>query len=197
MESHCSKFMLPVWPALAVIWLLSACQTVPKDVSGAKPVSVDMPFVAEARMSIRHEERGVSGKLLWRHALETDVVQLYSPFGQQIASIQRVNQTYYLLQNKQVILTTDKADALLQDHLGYTVPVAQLPSWLLGIPVASQFKQNQSSAYATITADGWALQYDGFLKVDRYLLPTKITATKGQTQIRLIIDRWQIGSASS
>ena len=187
----------PFWQSCFVLWcllfLLTACQTVPVDYSKARSVDSDRAFYLEARIAVRDEDQAISGKMTWQHGIKSDNLALYSPFGQKVITIERAGARYRLTQGPRVLAETEKIDALIMQTIGYPIPVTQLHLWVLGVPVSQKTASQAPPPYSVLTADGWTLRYDEFKEINGYVLPVRMQFSNAKSSIKIAVDSWRLG----
>lgn len=89
---------------------------------------------------------------------------------------------------------TDDPEAWLQQHAGWTFPVAGLRWWALGLSAPDSPAQTTFDAQgrlATLTQDGWTLQYNEYQDVQGLDLPRRFEAASAQITLKLVIDNWR------
>lgn len=82
------------------------------------------------------------------------------------------------------------AGLLLREATGWDIPVAALRFWLRGLPVEADATQYQFDAHQRLIGldqDGWRIDFENH-RADG--LPGRITATRGESRVRLVIDQW-------
>mgnify|MGYP005822736819 CR=1 FL=1 len=170
---------------------LAGCSVMPVlPVGDAKLPSAVMPFSFEGRLTVRHSDESIAGKISWKHQLTQDQIRLLSPFGQQVAAIIRHNDLYQLTDGK-VVIESENIQSLTTEQLGYTLPVNSMPSCVLGIPALPFTRQHQSLPIH-INVHPWTLSYEAYTIQEGYLLPIKMTFSTQDLTVRLIVDRWNI-----
>ena len=86
------------------------------------------------------------------------------------------------------------ASALLREATGWDIPVASLRYWLRGLPAEGEVTTYWFGAGQQLVGleqGGWRIDFTR----DGAALPTRITATRGESRVRLVIDQW--GDAAS
>lgn len=209
--------------------LLNACQhaSVSPSVTPSNTVPVDeltkrhaqqltaiQTFKLESKIAIQHAGKGHSGRLLWQHAPTQDQLQLLSPFGQQVAVIERTAQQASLVDQQQRTHTASNVETLTQALLGWSLPLTGLPYWAVGLPSPDQPAQTQYNATGYLQAlvqDGWQIQYDDYrlltpplnssdqiighvmlpYSIDLQRLPSANQGAEPGLKIRLRVQAWQ------
>jgi outer membrane lipoprotein LolB len=87
------------------------------------------------------------------------------------------------------------AQRLLQDRLGWDVPLVDLSSWVRGLRAPSLPAQVQYDAHelpAVIEQDGWRIEYRDWFADRNPPLPRKVFASKSDARVRMVIEQWKI-----
>ena len=121
---------------------------------------------------------------------------LEAPFGQGVFRIDAIEPgVYELLLPDGQLFANSTAEALLQDVVGWSLPISGLDYWVRGLPRPddSYSRRVDSGGRARwIYQDGWDITYlDYFDAADKPALPRRLRL-KGETvTLRLVIERWQ------
>lgn len=90
------------------------------------------------------------------------------------------------------------ASALLRDATGWDIPVAALGCWLRAVAAdPARFGDVRvgfaaDGAPVRIEQGGWVVDYSGWKPdpVSRLPMPSRINAQRGDSRVRLVVDRW-------
>lgn len=90
------------------------------------------------------------------------------------------------------VLHGDSAETLLQEALGWRVPVAQLVDWVRALRAspAAQISFRDDGLPQEIREAGWTVRYLDYDQADPPM-PRKLFAEQGDYRVRLAIQRWQ------
>lgn len=182
---------------LAGLLFLAGCATTPL-ASLPPPARADLgQFALEARFALRTERpheavQSASGRLSWRHTADGDSIFVANPLGQGIAEI-HVNAAGAELRqgDGQVRHSADPA-ALLQTLTGYTLPLAELPAWLLGRPSSSsRLEADPAGRPRRLVDSGWRIDYD-YDSDAADAPPARLTLQRdNELELRLRIEEWR------
>ena len=81
----------------------------------------------------------------------------------------------------------------LQVMYGWTIPVASLRYWALGIPDPSEFAFTDFDEEGQLTSlkqGNWHVQFAQYRDGGGQLMPRRLLAVSGDNKVRLIIDNW-------
>ena len=93
------------------------------------------------------------------------------------------------------------ARLLLLEATRWDIPVEALSAWVRGIPADERIFGNDDIVFgddgrlSRLSQDGWLIAYDDWQHVSGQPveLPHRLTATRGEARVRLVVDAWQTG----
>lgn len=91
--------------------------------------------------------------------------------------------------------TAQSPETLLAEHWGFSLPVSNLTYWVRGLPVPNMPQQTQFDSYnrlASLTQQGWNVQYLDYTQVSSVELPSRIFITSPSLKTRIVINTWKI-----
>lgn len=161
--------------SLAAALLVAACATVPPE-----PVPLDgLPaaFEMAGRLSVAQGGRGEILRLRWTHAPEADGWVLATPVGTEVARIERTAAGLTVLRPGEEPVSAASFSDLTESLLGAALDERLLVAWLHGRPLAGPA--------------GWAVTIDESRTVGDQPLARRITATRGDTVVKLVVDNYR------
>jgi outer membrane lipoprotein LolB len=172
--------------AAAAAMLAAACATAPPQV--VSPGS----FAVVGRVAVRYGDEAASGRVVWQHSDATDDLIISTPLGQGVAEITRRGGVYTLVTTDGRRHSAADPERLTQEVLGYALPLGGLPDWVQarpepGIEAATRY---EGERLAELRQRGWLIDYSGYDEAGR--LPKRVRLTRGDLDIRLVIDEWQL-----
>ena len=198
------------WHWLAVMLVLTGCaglQTTPQQ--SASPPEVHQQHLAtladihafdvQGRIGVQTEGRGFSGATKWHHAGERDTIGLFSPLGGQVAYIERSPSRVVLTDGDGKTYEARDAETLTQQTMGWTLPMRGLPDWSLGRPTKDPIELavwDAQGKLIRLKQSGWDIQYQAYMAVDGHQLPSRITMVSPKLNLKLLVERWQLGAAA-
>ena len=152
----------------------------------------DEAFAVSGRFAVRYGTDGGSGQLAWQHTRGGDVVSIRNPIGSTLAEIRRADGVYELDTPDRPTERARDPDDLTERALGWRLPLRGMPWWLRGL-AAPDLPLDAPETGATadpalLRQAGWTIQY--LSRHARNGLPERLTLTRGDLQIRLILDDW-------
>lgn len=180
---------------LMLALLNAACVTQPQRVSGSSTVGSAgelQTWSANGKIGVSGVEQSGSGSFSWHQQATLSKVQVRGPVGTGSLQI-TLNGTQLSMQssdgaqyNAEQVLTE------LQTRLGVAVPVTQLRYWLLGVPGPGNFKWLETNS--VLEQDGWHIVYGEWLQHGALRVPAKLTLTREQLRIVMVVQGWQLDS---
>ncbi|WP_296228344.1 lipoprotein insertase outer membrane protein LolB [Ralstonia sp. UBA689] len=200
---------MPIARALGALMLGAAC-TVFSGCASLRPANdlfagaqdTDATITRyQGRFSARYmqgnAEQSAVGSFLWRER-GTDVqLELMSPLGQTLAIVSQSPQGATLELPNQPPRRAPEVDTLMQDALGFSLPVSGLRDWLRARPAPdtpARVARDAQSRPETIVQNGWTVHYVAWAddaSADariRRLDLDRPQGTNGPLSVRLVLD---------
>ncbi|MFM0719971.1 lipoprotein insertase outer membrane protein LolB [Paraburkholderia strydomiana] len=159
--------------AAAAVVALAGCASVkpqgPSTSNAATSVTAQTSRAYQGRFAIQYndqngKQRNAYGNFSWQETGDTVTLQLRNPLGQTLAIVTSSPSAATLeLPNRQP-LTADNVTTLMQEALGFALPVEGLRYWLQPSPAPTSRAKTekdpeQPSRLKQITQDGWTVDY--------------------------------------
>jgi outer membrane lipoprotein LolB len=151
----------------------------------------------EGRLGITNSEdsRGSgSGSLSWTEQGGNYVFTVDGAFGNSFRLSGGPDGALLEGLGKQPLRDAD-AEALMQRAVGWSVPLAELRAWVLGLRAAgsqAQLSYGADRLPVVLQQDGWRVEYRAWDTTRQPALPTFVVATKPPYAVRLAIKSWQL-----
>jgi len=192
---------------------LSACKSLPQRTSTANsPLSTEQrsaqlrecrDFRLSGKLAVSqvtaNGSDGGSGRFQWQQTGEVIEFRLSAPLSNQTWQLQGLPGAYALTDSKGQVMQNASAEQLIQDASGWTLPVTQLRSWVLGLPTNSAMQSTQTryqdGTLKQFSERGWQVDYLSYTKAEPRL-PIKIkavlkTADKSKASVKFIVQDWR------
>lgn len=149
-----------------------------------------------ARAAIKLEGAAYNVGIRWQRQADKSTILLEAPFGQGVIRIESgADGTYQLRLPDGRVFVRDSAETLLEDMIGWSLPVSGLGYWIRGLP-------RPESAYTpvldpqgrarSISQDQWMISYIDYFAPDGVRqLPRRVRLVSDQVTFKMIIERWQ------
>lgn len=161
-------------------------------VAGVAPVN----FELMGRLSAKNGKQGFSGGVRWRHTNTDDEIHLLSPFGQIVAQIQRNQDVVLLTTSEQKIYRAADVENLIEQVLGWRLPVLGLQYWVRGVSsptTKSEMDLDIDGRVIAIRQDGWEILYSSYFpsQLIQAARPRALVLNHSDIKIKLVIDNWE------
>ena len=150
-----------------------------------------------ARAALRLEGEAYNIGIRWQRQRDGRfMVLLEAPFGQGVFRIDANEPGVYrlLLPDGQSFENTT-AEALLEDAVGWSLPISGLDFWIRGLPhpqSAYSHRLDSSGRARSIRQDGWDIEYiDYAASTDGLQLPRRMRLVDEPVIFKLVIEHWQ------
>ncbi|ASV97285.1 lipoprotein insertase outer membrane protein LolB [Paraburkholderia aromaticivorans] len=159
--------------AAAAAVALAGCASVkpqgPSTSNAATSVTAQTSRAYQGRFAVQYndqngQQRNAYGNFSWQETGDTVTLELRNPLGQTLAVVTSSSASATLeLPNRQP-LTADNVSTLMQNALGFVLPVEGLRYWLQPSPAPTSRAKTekdpeQPSRLKEITQDGWTIDY--------------------------------------
>lgn len=152
-------------------------------------------FVLKGRVA----EAGIAGgrgDLDWTQSGERIDLRITGPLGVGALAISG-NRDSVEIRSKEGVVTTRSPESYMQQQLGWSLPLARLRYWALGIPAPGLIDEQPREVLLDDVGRalrfeqlGWSIEYTEYQTVNSLALPRKLTVASGGRRFRLVIDEW-------
>ncbi|MDF2530169.1 MAG: lolB2 [Gammaproteobacteria bacterium] len=150
---------------------------------------------ASGVMGIRNDTQAVSANFNWKQTGNQFVIQLSGPLNLGAEVLQGQPGQISLSDNKGQVVKADNAEDLMQQTLGWSMPVEGLVYWIKALPVSqNQYHSslNSNGTLASLSQQGWAINYESYQVVNGLPMPHKIIMQQAAWRIVIVINNWQL-----
>lgn len=145
------------------------------------------------RVGVRAGAEGFNGKLWWRQDGIVFRARVSGPLGVGTIFINGDRGELTLTDKDGIVTELEDAEAELRQRYGWTIPVASLRYWALGIPdpaAAAELGMDSEGRLENLSQRGWDVTIDQYAEGGGQLMPRRLTAIADDIRVRLIIDSW-------
>lgn len=181
---------------------LAACESTPlRTVDGEdwlrhqQQVAAQERWLMQGRVAIRYAEEGGQGLLHWRQQDESYDLRFYDALNRLQLHIEGNGNGVKLHARNGDVREASNAESLMQDYLGWAVPVDALRYWVRGLPEPSmEIRESQmSNSRLTQLAQGdWQIQYQRYEEVEGIWLPDLLKINAPDLIIKLVVEKWSL-----
>jgi outer membrane lipoprotein LolB len=193
--------------ALCLLVLLQACASTPLQQAANSAASQVLyqqhlrdlaainSFSLQGRIGVQADGKGFSGSLHWQHSVNRDDIELFSPLGGQVASIQKTAAQVTLIESNGKHSSAENAETLTAEVLGWRLPLSGLADWSLGRPTQNAVLHStwdERGFLRTLKQDGWDIEYQAYSAYDGQFLPTKMSLRSEKLNLKLVVEMWLV-----
>ena len=184
-----------LFPIALLLALVAGCATPPAQQRLPASNAAIRDFALEGRIAVKVDSKGYSANLKWRHAGEVDAVRLLSPVGTTIARLDANPGGAELVAADRKVYRSQDVESLTREILGWDLPLQGLQHWVVGrtdpgLPVTNEERDGRNRL-TRFTQNGWTVAYQAY--ADDGVMPKRMTMIREALNLRLLIDRWDLG----
>ena len=146
------------------------------------------------KIGIRSEKESGSAVVFWLQRQDYFDIRLSGPLGQgSTRLIGRQGAVSLEIANRGTFQATS-AEELMQQQLGWSLPVEHLLWWVRGLPAPyskSKLQLDSNSLLAKLEQDQWQVEYLSYRTENNLQLPERIKLSGAGLNITLVIKEWQ------
>ncbi len=183
-------------PLLLWLYLLGGCSVLPT--SPISPVRLVQPdsasFTLNGRVAVKHNGTRHSAGLRWEHQPQSDELLLLTPLGQTAARVYRDARSA-TLEDGDKRYQAENVESLMQQVLGWHLPMSGLRHWVMALPMAeseAQIERDAKGRMAVLRQNGWEVRYLRYGGDEVNSLPTRLELRRDALQLQLLIDEWEM-----
>jgi len=181
---------------------LMACESTPRRIVGGEDwlrhqqqVTAKANWLMQGRVAIRYEEEGGQGLLHWRQQGESYDLRFYDALNRMQLHIEGNGEGVKLHARNGDIREASNAEALMQDYLGWSVPVDALRYWVRGLPqpeLVIRESQMSGDRLKQLNQGDWQILYQRYEQVDGVWLPDLLKINAPELNIKLVVEKWSL-----
>ena len=193
---------------LTILLLSTACTTITPPVrqtdvnwlAHQQQVAQLQYWTINGRLAVSNGSESWNLDVLWQQQGDAYVIKLTGPLGAGQIQLHGDQYGVVLDDGEHRPRYADNADSLLYENTGLKIPVDGMRFWVRGLP-APQMREDSLDLLAgrikQLRQGGWQLQFRRYQQVNTTTLPQKLFMQRGDLEVRLVIDQWQLGLPSS
>ena len=191
---------------LAMMVFLSACAFVPREELNTdfaernwgirrSNIAAVQDFVLKGRVA----EAGIAGgrgDIDWTQSGDRIDLRISGPLGVGALAISG-DRSGVEIRSKDGVVTTRDPASYMQEKLGWSLPLANLRYWALGVPAPGLIEDQPREVLLDDVGRalrfeqfGWRVEYSEYQSVNSLTLPRRMTLASGSRTFRLVADQW-------
>lgn len=147
----------------------------------------------DGRIAAKAGDEGWNANLFWEHDAGQERLRIYGPFSQGNVSIILQKNLVYINEGNGVVSESKDPGAWLEQRLGFSVPLASLRCWLLGLPMPeAQYTARYDSrgGWRGFEQQGWVVDIEAYEESAGFVVPKKMSIQGKTVRLRLVVDEW-------
>lgn len=147
----------------------------------------------KGRIAVKAGDEGFNGKLNWSQRDDTFSATVGGPLGMGTVRIEGDSRSVILTDRDGVETVLTDAELELRHRYGWTIPVASLRYWALGIPdpsMAALTDFDEQDRLVRLEQSNWIVEISRYREGGGQQMPRILSATNPDTRVRMVIDRW-------
>jgi len=149
---------------------------------------------AEGKLSISYQGETDIASFNWQQNKNNYLINISSPLNIIHFSINGDNTQVTLAKSKTEIYTATNPEKLLQQQIGWQLPISNLMYWIKAIAapkISYQAKFDIYNHLVNLKQQGWIIHYSDFNSVNNIDLPTKIMLQNSELKIKISVKNWR------
>ncbi|MBB3189756.1 lipoprotein insertase outer membrane protein LolB [Halomonas cerina] len=145
------------------------------------------------KVGLRTPEESTSATLDWRRTPYHFRLLISGPFGSG-RSVLEGREGRVSLTTGEGRFEAESAEALMRQQLGWSLPVAALDDWMIGLPAANRPHRLARDALGfphRLEQDGWQIEYRDWTRAESLWLPRRLVMTYGDLRVTLVATEWR------
>jgi outer membrane lipoprotein LolB len=139
---------------------------------------------------------GESGqaRIRWSRRHGDGRLAVRNPFGQTVLEVRSGPSGLRLRDARGGLYRGQRVHTVLEQRLGWRVPVGRLADWALGLarPDGPPADLDGRGRPRHLTADGWTVAFTEYQKVDGLWLPQAMRVSRDGMRLRIKVHRWRL-----
>ncbi len=149
----------------------------------------------KGRIAVKAGDEGFDGKFNWSQKDDTFSATVGGPLGIGMVRIEGDDRSIVLTEKDGAKTVLADAELELYYRYGWTIPIASLRYWALGIPdpqTPAETEIDEQGRLVQLRQNDWVVEISRYREVAGQELPRNLTATNSNTRVRMVIDKWII-----
>lgn len=145
------------------------------------------------RIGVSAGDEGFNGKLRWWQDGDQFRATVSGPLGVGTVRIEGDGRRITLTDKQGEVTELHNAEVDLRLRYGWTIPVASLQYWALGIPdpaVPTATRLGDNGVIDEMQQGDWHVTIGQYREAGGQQMPRRISAINGDAKVRLVIDNW-------
>jgi len=152
-------------------------------------------WTLQGRVGIQTDKDGWNASLRWRQAEDAYSLRLMAPLGQGTFELEGNSGGVVMRTPENQTLIAASPESLMQQNLGWSLPLTGLHYWIRGIPdpgnPVQALQLDNQGRMAELEQSGWQISVLSYDRTSGMDLPTKLFMHSPQLKVKLVVDTWE------
>lgn len=147
------------------------------------------------RIGIVTPDEGWHASLDWDQQEDAYQIQINGPTGQGIAALYGNQDGITLIVPDKGVVSAQDPEQLLEQQLGFRLPVSGLRYWAIGLPSPSLDKTeilDEQGRLKELKQDQWHILMRNYAAIDDVDIPTKLRLEHDDMSVKLVLRNWSL-----
>jgi outer membrane lipoprotein LolB len=150
-------------------------------------------WILVARVGLRTAQDATSANLDWSQHPHYYRMLLSGPFGSGRSTLEG-REGRFSLTTSEGRFEAETPEALMEEQLGWSLPVGALADWVRGVPGTSsdyRLEEDELGFPQRLEQDGWEIEYRDWIQAADLWLPRRLVMTYGDLRVTLVVTDWR------
>ncbi|AVI62845.1 lipoprotein insertase outer membrane protein LolB [Halomonas sp. GFAJ-1] len=188
--------------SIALLALAGCASQAPVDESGRQAgqwerqqadVEAFDTWTMAGKAGLRTPDESTSANLDWNQHPHYFRMLISGPFGGG-RSVLEGREGRFSLTTSDGRFEAETPEALMEEQLGWSLPVSAMPDWVRGLPgdhASYQMETDELGYPNFLQQDGWEIDYRDWEQVEGMWLPRRLVMNYGDVRITLVVNQWR------
>lgn len=147
----------------------------------------------KGRIAVKAGDEGFDGKFNWSQKDDAFTATVGGPLGIGMVRIEGDDRSIVLTEKDGAEIVLVDAELELYYRYGWTIPIASLRYWALGIPdprTPAETQIDERGRLVQLRQNDWVVEISRYREEAGQEMPRNLTATNTNTRVRMVIDKW-------
>jgi len=147
----------------------------------------------KGRIAVKAGDEGFDGKFNWSQKDDAFTATVGGPLGIGMVRIEGDDHSIVLTEKDGAETVLVDAELELYYRYGWTIPIASLRYWALGIPdprTPAETQIDERGRLVQLRQNDWVVEISRYREEAGQEMPRNLTATNTNTRVRMVIDKW-------
>lgn len=150
-------------------------------------------WVLTGKVGLRMPQETTSANLDWSQHPHYYRMLISGPFGSG-RNLLEGREGRFSLSNSEGRFEAATPEALMQQQLGWSLPVSALADWIRGLPADHsryQLEHDERGFPQQLEQDGWQIVYRDWIEVESLWLPRRLVMEYDDLRVTLVVTDWR------